>query len=169
MRTDSVPAPQTVAPEAAQETRERTSTRRAEILIGAGVVLLGVIALVLVSQLSSARDSGEFGARWWPTVMAGALVVLGLAIAVSGGLKPPAVEVDPVRRQGVLRLTAVLGLIVAYGWAWYQMHFLVVTPALLVGLMLVLGHRGWKHLILTPAIITAALYGVFGMLLRVPL
>jgi len=33
----------------------------------------------------------------------------------------------------------------------------------------ILGARGWKALILFPVICTAVLYGLFGLLLKVPL
>lgn len=151
------------------EAEPRRATRAAETAIGLGVVALGVGAIVAAQQLADLHAGGDFGGRWWPTVVGGCLAVLGAASVVSGLLRPPAVDVEPLRRTGVLQLAAILGLVVAYGIAWQYVHFAVVTLALVAAIMAVLGGRGWRQLVLVPAIVTAVLYGVFGLLLRVPL
>jgi hypothetical protein len=63
----------------------------------------------------------------------------------------------------------VIALIVGYGAAWYQLHFLVVTVPLIAGLVFITGGRGVRALLVFPVLTTALLYGIFGLLLRVPL
>lgn len=162
LTTESIP-PEEV-PEAVVQ-----STRLRELLTGAGVAAIGAAVLLLAQQLPGTQAGGEFGPRWWPTLIGGAIGLLGLAVAIIGALRPPARGCDDARASGVWQLTGILGMIVAYGVAWNFAHFLLVTPLLVVGIMAVLGGRGWRSLILVPVLVTAALYGVFGVLLRVPL
>lgn len=159
---------ETTLPEEAPEEVVQ-STRLREVLTGAGVLLVGATVLLLAQQLPGAQANGEFGARWWPSLIGGAIALLGLAVAVVGALRPPARGCEDASATGVGQLAAILGMIVAYGVAWQFAHFLLVTPLLIVGIMAVLGGRGWRSLLLVPVLVTATLYGVFGLLLRVPL
>lgn len=145
------------------------STRLREILIGAGVVAVGAAVLLLAQQLPAEAANGEFGSRWWPSLIGGAIILLGIAVAVVGALRPPPRDCEEPGATGIWQLLAILGLIVAYGIAWRFAHFLVVTPLLVLGIMALLGGRGWRSLVLVPVVVTGALYGVFGLLLRVPL
>ncbi|WP_177220272.1 tripartite tricarboxylate transporter TctB family protein [Agrococcus baldri] len=145
------------------------STRLREILIGAGVVAVGATVLLLAQQLPAEAANSEFGSRWWPSLIGGAITLLGLAVAIVGALRPPVRDCEEPGATGIWQLLAILGLIVVYGIAWRFAHFLVVTPLLVLGIMTLLGGRGWRSLVLVPVVVTGALYGVFGLLLRVPL
>ncbi len=154
-------------PEAAEPVTQ--SSRLREILIGAGVVAVGAVVLLLALQLPAETANGEFGSGWWPSLIGTAIAVLGLGVAAVGAFRPPVRDCDDARAKGAGQLVAILGLIVAYGVAWRFAHFLVVTPLLVLGIMVLLGGRGWRSLILIPVVVTVALYAVFGLLLRVPL
>jgi len=72
-------------------------------------------------------------------------------------------------RQGAWRLATMLASIAGYGVLWYFVDFRVSTAILFVALTWLGGGRGWKALILFPIGVTAILYLLFGVLLRVPL
>lgn len=137
--------------------------------VAAAVLVAGIGVLLARETIAVAQGDTELGPQWWPTVLGLALVVGALALAVLGTLSPAAPEEEPASGHGVAQLVAVLALIVAYGAAWYQLHFLVVTVPLIAGLVFVTGGRGIRALLLFPVVTTALLYGIFGLLLRVPL
>ncbi|MEQ3550384.1 tripartite tricarboxylate transporter TctB family protein [Pseudonocardia nematodicida] len=143
-------------------------SRTREIGLAAALVGTGVLVVVAASRITSEVVARGFGPTWWPTVLGGLLVAGGVAVGVVGAVRPPAVEDHPTA-GGLVRLLAVLGLVVGFGAAWYQLHFLLVMPPLLAGLVAVGGGRGLRDLVLVPLLTTAVLYAVFGLLLRVPL
>ena len=137
--------------------------------VAAAVLVAGIGVLLARSTIAVAQGDTELGPQWWPTVLGVALVVGAVALAVLGALRPAAPEEEPASGHGVAQLVAVLALIVAYGAAWYQLHFLVVTGPLIAGLVYVTGGRGVRALVVFPAVTTMLLYVIFGLLLRVPL
>jgi len=137
--------------------------------VAAAVLVAGIGVLLARETIAVAQGDTELGPQWWPTVLGVALVVGAVALAVLGTLRPAAPEEEPASGHGVAQLVAVLALIVAYGAAWYQLHFLVVTGPLIAGLVYVTGGRGVRALIVFPAVTTVLLYVIFGLLLRVPL
>jgi hypothetical protein len=137
--------------------------------VAAAVLVAGIGVLLARETIAVAQGDTELGPQWWPTVLGVALVVGALALAVLGTLRPAAPEEEPASGHGVAQLVAVLALIVAYGAAWYQLHFLVVTGPLIAGLVYVTGGRGVRALVVFPAVTTVLLYVIFGLLLRVPL
>jgi hypothetical protein len=137
--------------------------------VAAAVLVAGIGVLLARETILVAQDNAELGPQWWPTVLGVALVVGALALAVLGTLSPAAPDEEPASGHGVAQLVAVLALIVAYGAAWYQLHFLVVTGPLIAGLVYVTGGRGVRALVVFPAVTTVLLYVIFSLLLRVPL
>lgn len=139
-----------------------------ELVVAAVVAGVGVAVLTGAAGISSAVDAGALGPGWWPGVLGWLLVAGGVAVAVTGVLRPPPAEGEPTL-GGSGRLVLVLALVVGFGVAWHHLQFLVVMPLLLAGLVAVGGGRGVRDLVLVPVLATTLLYGVFGLLLRVPL
>jgi hypothetical protein len=144
------------------------ASRVRELGVAAAVLAAGIGVLLARSTIATAQADTELGPQWWPTVLGVALVVGGVALGALGALRPQAPEEEPASGHGVAQLVAVLALIVAYGVAWYQLHFLVVTAPLIAGLVYVTGGRGVRALVVFPVVTTALLYVIFGVLLRVP-
>lgn len=142
---------------------------RARELGAAAVVLATGIGVLLASSTIVAAHESELGPQWWPTVLGVALIVGAVALGALGLTRPSALEEEPASGHGIARLIAVIALIVGYGAAWYQLHFLVVTGPLIAGLVYVTGGRGVRALVVFPAVTTVLLYVIFGLLLRVPL
>ncbi|WP_424467949.1 tripartite tricarboxylate transporter TctB family protein [Pseudoclavibacter helvolus] len=147
----------------------RPASRRRELLIAAGVIAVGGASIALAFAVVPATGGDPFGPRWWPTVLGAAIALLGVLLVGVAIRKPDAPSEDAPTKRGLVRMLLMLAAIAAYGVAWYYVHFVVVTLLLAAGLTYVLGGRGWRDLILFPVIVTVVLYGVFGLLLGVPL
>ncbi|OZM78278.1 hypothetical protein CFP66_31860 [Pseudonocardia sp. MH-G8] len=156
------------APEAEAAPPALAASRVRELGAAAVVLAAGIGVLLARSTIVAAHES-ELGPQWWPTVLGVALIVGAVALATLGLTRPSAPEEEPASGHGVAQLIAVLALIVGYGAAWYQLHFLVVTVPLIAGLVFVTGGRGIRALLVFPLLTTGLLYVIFGLLLQVPL
>ncbi|MDP3949968.1 tripartite tricarboxylate transporter TctB family protein [Microbacterium sp.] len=153
--------------------------------IAFGIVAVAVTAgyLALTTQIDLRREAapGQIDARFWPMVLAVTGVVVAIAILVIAIVRPaPGREdLERIQRQGVVRVLATLVISVAFIALWslgsvilfgYRIEVFPIAAALLMAsLMLVYGHRRWLSLIIYTASLTAFIYVVFGMLLRIPL
>lgn len=133
------------------------------------VSLVGAITMWLAYTLEASAVGASIGPQWWPTVLGGMLVAGGVAIGLVALRRPDPVSEQRVSAHGLGRLVAVVAAIMLYGLGWYFFHFLPVTAVFLAALMFVTGGRGVKALIVFPVSTAAILYGLFGLLLRVPL
>jgi hypothetical protein len=139
------------------------------------------LALATQIPLRQAAAPGQIDARFWPTVLgvsAVAVAVVLLAIALT---RPPLSrdDIEAIQPNGLARVAATVALTLLYVGAWtvssvvllgYRIElFPVVTALFLLALMLVYGQRKWLGLVLYPVLVTAFIYVLFGMLLRVPL
>ncbi|GAB3633105.1 hypothetical protein GCM10027421_24580 [Microbacterium shaanxiense] len=153
--------------------------------IAFAVVALAVTAgyLVLTTQIPLRREAlpGQIDARFWPMVLAVTGIVVAivlLAIAITRPA-PGREEIERIQPGGVVRVAATLAISIAFIALWslgsvilfgYRIEvFPIAAALLLVALMLVYGHRRWLSLIIYTASLTAFIYVVFGMLLRIPL
>lgn len=121
---------------------------------------------------------GEPGPRAFPIVLGCALLVLGLAMTVSGfahghDVAPAATgsdsEVSPLKHE--LRIVlGTFGLLILYAFLMEKTGFLVSTPIVLVlALAGVLRMRRWTFIALMAVGTTFVCWLVFVVLLRVPL
>lgn len=149
------------------------------------LVALAVTAgyLAVTTQISLRREAapGQIDARFWPMVLAVTGIVVAIVLLVIAVTRPAAGREDIERIQpgGVARVVTTLLISIAFIALWslgsvilfgYRIEVFPIAAALLMaGLMLVYGHRRWLSLIIYTASITAFIYVVFGMLLRIPL
>lgn len=162
----------TVPVDTARDTVAGGGESRLHRLIGpAAGILFGLVVIALAQSIQEPAIDTSFSPRWWPETLGGVVILLSVGVAIKEILAPgPAdEEIEPRTREGVIRVVAVLAAIAAYGVLWYFTIFPVATFALFVALVFILGARGWKALVLFPVICTAVLYGLFGLLLKVPL
>ncbi len=65
-------------------------------------------------------------------------------------------------------MTGFVLAILAFGLLWYYVHFLVSATIFVAALTWIAGGRGVKDLAVFPVVITVVLYGLFALLLKVP-
>lgn len=158
-------------------------SRAMEIAVAvAGAVLMGT-ALVLAQQIELRREAGpgQIDARFWPTLLAGAGLVaaLGRLVVVLLRAADPRDDLERIRSGGPLRLGLTLVLTIAFIAVWelrevvllgYELRVFPYAAALLLAALAWLyGARTWQSLLLFPVLTAALTYGLFGVLLRIPL
>ena len=152
--------------------------------LGAFAFGVGLLALALTLDVELQRQvGGAIGPEAYPGLLALLIIVLALVLVVCaarGGAAGTAPEVagsdeldDAVlvsgapNRRGVV-LT--LGLLCLYTLLLPTVGYLLATPPVLVGLMLLTGERRWLLMIIGALVLTGALYLFFryGMSLVLP-
>jgi hypothetical protein len=164
--TDSAAPPAAATAPAAPRSRARR-------LVGpAAGLAVGVLILALAQTIAEPAIATSLSPRWWPEILGALVCALSIGVGIKEALVAPAAdddEGDEPTRLGMLRVALALAVIVGYGVLWYFVDFRIATLGLVAGLVAVIGGRGWKALILFPVIVTALLYAIFALLLKVPL
>ncbi|WP_449409189.1 tripartite tricarboxylate transporter TctB family protein [Microbacterium maritypicum] len=179
----SAPDAVATADAAADEYQGAPASRTLEIVFGVVALAFSAGYLVLTTQIPLRREAapGQIDARFWPLVIAVTAVVISLAILAIALTRPAPGREDLERIQpgGHVRVIATLVISGAFIALWslgsvilfgYRIEVFPVAAALLMAaLMLLYGHRRWLSLVIYSASVTAFVYVVFGMLLRIPL
>lgn len=145
-------------------------SRRLEVLTGIIATLLSAVVVALSRAVVVNRETGGVDPRWWPTVLgilALALAVALVFVALSGSMSRD--DVEPTSRSGRVNAGATVVAAIAYTLIWPLVGFIPATLVLLVVLTAVFGARSWKVLVFFPLGLTAFLYTLFAVLLKVPL
>lgn len=139
--------------------------------------------LILGTQIDLRREAvpGQIDARFWPILLGTIGVAVSVALLAIAVVRPAPdrSDIERIQRGGVVRVLITSALTIAYVAGWtvssvvafgYRIElFPIVTGVYLFALMFVYGQRKWLGLVLYPVLVTAFIYVVFGMLLRVPL
>jgi len=158
-------------------------SRPLEIAFAAVALAVAAGYLVLATQIPLRREAaaGQIDARFWPTVIGTTAVVIAVLLLVIAITRPaPGREdIERIQRGGVLRVAITLVISIAFIALWslgsvilfgYRIEIFPVAAGLLMAsLMLAYGHRRWLSLVIYSVVVTAFVYVVFGMLLRIPL
>lgn len=176
--------PDIAAEPAAQDEYEGApASRRLEIAFAIVALAFTSGYLFLSTQIPLRREAapGQIDARFWPLVIGVTGVVIAIALLAIAITRPAPTREDLERIQsgGYLRVVLTLVITGAFIALWslgtvilfgYRIEVFPVAAALLMAaLMLLYGHRRWLSLIIYSASVTAFVYVVFGMLLRIPL
>jgi hydrogenase-4 membrane subunit HyfE len=159
------------------------ASKAIEIAFGAVALAFSAGYVFLTTQIPLRREAapGQIDARFWPMVIGVTAVVIALVLLARAVTRPaPGREdLDRIQSGGVFRVVATLVITVAFVAVWslstvilfgYRIEvFPVAAAVLMAALMLLYGHRRWLSLIIYTVALTAFIYVVFGMLLRIPL
>jgi len=158
-------------------------SRPLEIAFAAVALAVAAGYLVLGTQIPLRREAsaGQIDARFWPMVIGTAAVVVAVVLLVIAIARPaPGREdIERIQRGGVLRVCVTLAISIVFIALWslgsvillgYRIEvFPIAAGLLMASLMLAYGHRRWLSLVVYSVVVTAFVYVVFGMLLRIPL
>jgi hypothetical protein len=139
--------------------------------MGAGFIVLGLLALVEARRLRTLRTTLVAGAvvgdDTFPMIVGVALVILGAHLLVVARL--PAVRVEFPRGPVRTRMLGGAGVLVAY---WIVMPWLGYTPSTALAstaLYRTMGGYGWPGAVLLGALTAGALHLLFRVWLLQPL
>ncbi|WP_458042826.1 MULTISPECIES: tripartite tricarboxylate transporter TctB family protein [Bacteria] len=153
-------------------------------------IALAIVALAFTAtylflstriELRLEAAPGQLDARSWPLLLGTLGVAMSVVLLVIAIARPaPSREDLEVRRPGgVVRVIVTFAITAAFVFVWslssivafgYRFElFPIVTAVYLFVLMLVYGQRKRLGLVIYPLALTAFIYVLFGMLLRIPL
>jgi len=139
--------------------------RRADLLIGLGLLVFAALYFRESFHIVRGFASDRLGPAFFPRLLAGALATLAIdlvARAVSGRSDPaPPPPVRAATLAGVIGVTALYVLVLP------RVGFLLGTPPLLGAVIWLMGLRDWRGLLGTAVGATLVLYFVFGRFLHV--
>lgn len=143
----------------------------AETLSGLGIVALGgFILLETLRKLPYAVDAVP-GPGFLPLWLSLGIIALGLVLTVQG-LRTAAAAREVVEwpeRDGWRRIAIVVVALAAGLWLLEPLGFLLVMVLYVAVVGFGLGMRSWRVLVPVSLLVAVALYGIFGLWLRVPL
>lgn len=159
------------------------SSRPLEVVFAVVALAFTSGYLYLATQIPLRREAapGQIDARFWPLVIGVTGVVIAIALLAVAITRPAPTREDLERIQpgGYLRVIATLAIAGGFIALWslgsvilfgYRIEVFPIAAAfLMAALMLLYGHRRWVSLVIYSASVTAFVYVVFGMLLRIPL
>lgn len=140
------------------------------------IVLIVLVSAVLFWVAQSFQGHGiyaKLGPEFWPTMVLGALMILGIFVSVGIARKmsrekswdAPLFTKDP----GKLRLFAALGLIIAYLILIKLMGFILTTPPFMVLFMILLGEKSKGWMLTVSVGMTVIIVILFTKAMYVPL
>ncbi len=132
--------------------------KRADRIVGLAVVALGLVLALLVADIEINERQSTLSARFFPGLIAGALVLLGGLLALKPGPLGAAEAVAGLlRRRGLL----IAGLFLLYCLAFRYVDFRLGTWAFTILALWILGSRKPLELALVPVAVSATVYAVF--------
>lgn len=144
--------------------------RLRELIPVAAAVGLGITAFVLMREIT-VHGRGELGPLFWPTMLAWALIGLGVLLVFTNVLRGvrPADIPDDMTWWGIVRVVLTALVLIAYLMLFNVLQFWLITILVVAALTALYGERSWKSLVIFPVVIGAILHLLFVILLKVPL
>ncbi len=146
-------------------------SRRLEVGVAIASLAVSAASLILALGISVRTETGGVDPRWWPLVLAGVGLALSFLLLVVSVARPPFErdDLEVASRAGWVRLVLAVAASAAYIAAWDLVGFVVPTVLFLAVLLWVFGQRRWIGLVVFPVAMTAFIYGLFQLVLKVPL
>ena len=137
---------------------QSTVTYIALALIGAGA---------MVASIDIPRDmDGSLGARVFPMMSSGALILLG-TIGFLAGLKPVALRKEKAGNKLLAQIAVLLALSLFYVWIISKLGYLISTALVAPLILLLFGIRNPLGLVIAAVVCPAIYHGIFFMGLSV--
>ena len=132
--------------------------RKADRIVGLAVAAFGLVLAALVADIEINERQSTLSARFFPGLIAGALVLLGGLLALKPGELTAADAVSAlIRRRGVL----IAALFLLYCLTFRYVDFRLGTWAFTLLSLWILGSRKPLELALIPVAVSATVYAVF--------
>ena len=130
-----------------------------ELIIGLACMALGLAVFIAAGSLQKVKLG--IGPAGFPKFIAIVLGILGLAqtaMAVASGVKAPELKVD---KKAAGLFSAAVAMSFAYVLLVETIGFLIMTPLLLIGLMVLFGERSIVKMLIVSVITTVCIWLLF--------
>ncbi len=146
-----------------------TNMRKWNYIISAIATLLGVGVIIVNAKFPIEFGKGDPGAGFWPTMLGGLLIGLGVLLAVVTTRKQEDKEKTfSVTQPGNMLVYRFMALTVAFCLVMYVCGLLIAALLFLPVAMYMLGARG-KSVLVIDLVAVIAIYVIFVRLLHTPL
>jgi len=142
--------------------------RVVNIILAIVLILFGFFYSYLTMHLPDRNLPNTLGSSFMPWVLAICLFVLSILLLLQSLFKVSAETCDYAisKKEGTGILFLVV-LVVVYIKTMTFFGFLLITPFFLVALMLTIGARKWKEVILTSTLVTFGIYLFFQKVFQI--
>jgi len=146
-----------------------------EIILTGLIVLASVFLLVETGNFPTYQSKGLAGPALWPRIVLMMLILLGLVVLTTlfkkgiGKDPDPGIATEENQERTLPRVFIIMAFCILYTLLMKTFGFLLVSLTFQILTLWVMGVRRPKSLILGPALLTAALYGLFIRILHNPL
>lgn len=131
-------------------------------------MLLGIFVIVQSNNFPNAGGNQVTGPDFFPKVLSGILIFLSILLFISTVLYKENKDVGLLEKSAIKAYITMAALVV-YLVFINIVGFAIATPVFLFGLIRYYGMENYKKIALSSVLATAIIYGVFKMLLAVPL
>lgn len=138
--------------------------------LGLGCVILGILAYISASKWKVMLGSDPAGPGGIPKILSAGIAIIGIILIAGSFLMKKKEQGKPLYSRSELQITILLVVIsLAYLLVLPYIGYLLATPLLIAGILLSLGSRSVKSLLLISLISTLVLFVLFYSVLRVNL
>lgn len=131
---------------------------KADRLAGIATIAAGLGLAALTAQVDILSGQQTLSARFFPYLLAGAMVSGGAVLFLKPGPGVLSTVTDKLMdRRGI----ALAGLFLLYALTFRYVDFRFGTWTFVLGAMWILGSRSWLELLITPVAVSAAAYTLF--------
>ncbi len=144
------------------------SMRAVNIIIAITMILFGCFYSYLTMHLPDRNLPNTLGSSFVPWVLVICLYVLSILLLLQSVFKGSSETCDYVisKKEGISVLFLVI-IVIVYIKAMAFLGFLLVTPIFLAVLMLTIGARKWKEVVLTSTLVTFGIYLFFQKVFQI--
>lgn len=147
--------------------------KRSDWIVGVFSILLGVFILVVSTTWHELNSMDFAGPEGVPRILAWGILIIGI-IHVVGAYLSPKLSSDHKNQwvkelyeaKPIIQITLVSAI---YILLFEYLGYLIATPLLIIGIMMVVKVRDIKSLLITSLSTTTILYLIFGIALKVKL
>lgn len=131
------------------------------------LILVGVLVIFNSQHFPDTINNNTPGPGFWPSILGWGLGLTSTGLLITSLLnKNPDTE-DPIKWKSagfkqILKLAVVLGL---FGIGLKYLGFFPSSLAFIVAVMLIMGERDWKTILVATVAITLCIYIIFALLL----
>lgn len=152
---------------------------KADMIWGVIWVALGIFAILFSIPYAEVPSFDPIGAAYLPRLLGSGMIILGLGLFLDSYFKYrkllPTVKVESIERedvpsstyQGVVRVLLSIIACVSYIALIEPLGYILATPAFIVAIMTIYGESDKKRIAAMAVGMTAALYTVFALGLKV--